>query len=541
MKLLKILLAASFGFGALNAQNFPEETPQSEIIALERQPDGFDLFFTGDPNQLYAVYVSSSDDNWEYLTMGANIEGDIFHVHDDQAATVKKRLYRVVVLNQDCQQVNPHMTQDLLFWVQYRSFLSEARQNALRAAAAAYHAAMNGVKAAEGAVKQAQAELAEFLKELSALRFAWIEARHATDEAMLEKKREEKRLADKKKALEEQKAEREKAKKMLAQQIHEKEVFLKWAKMFDEAGDTRKADEMRANAEDAQERIDFWDDEVDYQDDAVEDLENDITDSESALDDHDDNIADKTTKEEDAKKAYDDKKEGKGAKEGKVEDAKKGLEDAEAAKEAAKKKWIEEARKAKEDGKKESDRRDAEAHAASEAGQAGEPAPKPKAPKPTHRQIQIAKFLEHMKANGGLDAYNDALRSMFGTALSAGTATLEGLGAAMGQWAAGKAASGGSVGTALAGGALSLGYGIIAGWVQDAAGTAVKGLATNTIVGMVFTEAPDPGDAKFSPGRGKQSKTAELYLHNEDGTATVFVFRPSQGLTVKNYNLRKKK
>ncbi|MDA7882429.1 hypothetical protein N9A94_09015 [Akkermansiaceae bacterium] len=539
MKILKILLFASASLGALHAQNSPEDAPQSEIIALERQPDGFDLFFTGDPNQLYAVYVSSGDDNWEYLTMGANIEGDMFHVHDDKAGESKKRLYRVVVLNQDCQQVRQTTASDLMFWVQYTDFLTEAHRAVLWQAAVDYHRSMNGVKAAEAAVKQAQRELAEYLKEVSAARFAWIEAQHATDAAMKAKKAEERRLADKKKALEGQKKEQEHANKMRDQQIHEKGVFLKWAKMYDEAGDTRKADEMRANAEAAQERIDFWDDEVDYQDDAVEGLEQDITDSESALGDHDANITDKTDEEKAAKEAYDDKKAGKAPKEGKVADAKKGLEEAEAAKEAARKRWIDEARKAKEDGKKEADRQAAAAHAASEAGQAGEPAPKPVAPKPSDRAIQVAKFLEHIKKYGGRDKYNDALKAMFGTALSAGTVTLEGLGAAMAQWATGKGATGPAVGTALASGLISFGYGIVAGWVQDAASKAIKGIATRRMVDIYAVDSPKSGDAKFYQGSKKkgQESNAELFIRNADGTATIFVYRPSQGLIVKNIKL----
>ncbi len=85
----------------------------------------------------------------------------------------------------------------------------------------------------------------------------------------------------------------------------------------------------------------------------------------------------------------------------------------------------------------------------------------------------------------------------------------------------GPSARGPAVGTALASGAISLGYGIVAGWVQEAAGSAVRGIVTGTMVGFIYTDAPKPGDAKFSPGRGKQSKTAELYLHNADGTATI--------------------
>ena len=539
MKFLQFTLFALFSLGALQAQDPVGRPPESEIIALERQPDGFDLFFTGDPNQLYAVYVSSGDDNWEYLTMGANIEGDVFHVHDDKAVEAPKRLYRVVVLNQDCQQVRQTTASELMFWVQYTDFLSEARRTALWQAAVDYHRSMNGVRAAEAAVKQAQRELAEYLKEVSAARFSWIESRHETDAAMKAKKAAEKRLADQKKALEEQKKEQEKANKMRDQQIHEKGVFLEWAKKFDEEGDTRKADEMRANAEAAQERINFWNDEVNYQDDAVESLENDITDSESAIDDHGDNVTDKTNQEKAAKEHYDGKKAGVAPHEGKVEDAKKGLEDAEASKEAARKRWVDAARKAKEDGKKESDRQAAAAHLASEAGQAGEPAPKPAAPRPSDRAIQVAKFLEHIKKYGGRDKYNDALKQMFGTALSAGTVTLEGLGAAMAHWATGKGATGPAVGSALASGLISFGYGIVAGWVQDAATKAIKGIATRRMVDIYAVESPVAGDAKYYQGskeKGLESN-AELFIRNADGTATIFVYRRSQGLIVKNIKL----
>lgn len=537
MNIKQIILFATVGLGTLQAQNVPQETPESEIIAFERQPDGVDIFFTGDPNQLYAVYTSEDSDNWTYLTMGAHIDGDHFHVHDPEALNVKKRLYRIVVLNQSCQQVNRWMTDDLLFRVFYKNYLSEARQNELRAAASQYHAAMNATLRAVGAVKQAQTALAEFLKALSEARFAWIEARHATDAAIRDKKIAEKKIADKKKALEVQKKEQEKARRMRDQQLHEKGVFLDWAKKFDDEGDTRKADEMRANADEAQKRFDAWNDEVDYQDDAVEDLEKDIADREAALSDHDDEIEDKKTAEKDAKDAYDAMKEGKAPLEKGVEDAKQGVKDAEKEQKAKQKAWADKARKARDDGKKESDRRAAAAHAAENPDK---PAPKPTAPKPSDRAIQIAKFLEHIKKHGDIDAYNDALRTMFKTSLDAGLVTLEGLGAAMGQWASGKAASGGAVGTALASGVVSFGYGIIAAWVQDAASTAARGIATDRMVGMIFGENLYPGDAKYSPGRGKQSSTAELYLYNDDGTATIMVYRPSQPMTVKNYRIKKK-
>ena len=108
------------------------------------------------------------------------------------------------------------------------------------------------------------------------------------------------------------------------------------------------------------------------------------------------------------------------------------------------------------------------------------------------------------------------------------------------HWASGKAASGGAVGTALASGALSFGYGVISGWVQDAAGKAAQGIATDSMVGMIFAENLYPSDAKFSPGRDDQKPTAELYLYNTDGTVTVIVFRVSQKLTSKNYQIKKK-
>ncbi|MGC6465643.1 MAG: hypothetical protein ACON5N_08665 [Akkermansiaceae bacterium] len=538
-----LMILTSLAFGNLGAQHEPQDIPESEIIGLERQPDGVDLFFTGQPGQIYAVYASNGDDNWAYLSMGAHLDRDHFHVHDPEALTVKKRLYRIVLLNQDCQQVDPWTTENLLFRVHYRSLLSEARQTDLRNAAAQYHAAMNATRMAVNAVKQAHAALADYLKMLSEARFGWIEAQHATEAARMEKKVTEKKIADKKKALEEQKTEREKARRMRDQQLHKKGVFLDWAKKFEDAGDQRKADEMRANAEEAQKRFAFWNDEVDYQDDAVEDLENGIIDLENSLPDHDTDIADKEAAEKAAKEDYESKKAGKAAFEKGVEDAKKAQKAAEKAQKDKQKAWNDKARKARADGKKESDRRAAEAHAASEAGKAGAPAPKPKAPKPSNRAIQIAKFLEHIKKHGGVDAYNEALRSMFGSALDAGLVTLEGLGAAMAQWASGKAASGGAVETALASGVVSFGYGIIAAWVQDAASAAATGIASRTMVGLIFTDAPNPGDAKYSPGRksGKQSSSAELYLHNEDGTATVIIFRTGKPLTSKNFRLKKKK
>jgi hypothetical protein len=217
------------------------------------------------------------------------------------------------------------------------------------------------------------------------------------------------------------------------------------------------------------------------------------------------------------------------------------VKDAERDQKAKQKAWADKARKARDDGKKESDRRAAAAHAASKAGQAGVPAPKPAAPKPSAHAIQIAQFLEHIKKHGGVDAYNSALRTMFEASLDAGLVTLKGLGAAMGQWASGKAASGGAVGTALASGLVSFGYGIIAGWVQDAAGKAAKGIATDRMTGMIFGENLYPGDAKYSPGRGRQSSTAELYLYNTDGTLTIIVYRSGQALTSKNYRVKPKK
>lgn len=540
MTLKHLALLSALTFGPLHAQDQPEQAADAEIIAFERQPDGVDLYFTGNPNQLYAVYTSDGSDNWTYLSVAANIDGDHFHVHDEEAPKVKKRFYRIVVLNQSCRQVDRWTTENLLFRVHFKGLLSEARQTELRAAASQYHASMNATLQAVAAVKQAQKALADYLKLLSEARFAWIEAQHATDAALLARKVAGKELDNKKKALEDQKEEQEKARRMRDQQLHEKGVFLDWAKKFDDAGDTRKADEMRANAEEAQKRFEFWNDEVDYQDDAVENLENDIADREEALPDHDDEIEDKKAEEEAAKEDYDRKKEGKAPLEKAIEDARQGVKDAEEEQKRKQKAWADKARKAREDGKKESDRRAAAAHAASEAGKAGQPAPKPAAPRPSDRAIQIAKFLEHIKANGGVDAYKDALRSMFGASLNAGLVTLEGLGAAMAQWASGKAASGGGVGTALASGVVSFGYGIIASWVQDAAGSAARGIASKTIVGMIFGENLYPGDAKFSPGRDDQSSTAELYLYNEDGTATVMIFRPSQPLTTKNYRIKPK-
>jgi len=60
------------------------------------------------------------------------------------------------------------------------------------------------------------------------------------------------------------------------------------------------------------------------------------------------------------------------------------------------------------------------------------------------------------------------------------------------------------------------------------------------MVGMIFGESLYPGDAKYSPGRDKQKSTAELYLYNTDGTVTIMVFRSSQGLTVKNYRIKRR-
>ncbi|MDF1711132.1 MAG: hypothetical protein P1U90_02780 [Akkermansiaceae bacterium] len=540
MNLKKLFIFAALGFGALQAQNIPQETPKAEIIGFEPQPDGVDIIFTGDPNQLYAVYTSEDGNTWNYLTMGAHLDGDHFHVHDSEATNAKKRLYRIVVINQNCRQVDPWTTENLLFRVNYSEFLSEARQNDLRAAARQFHESMNATLRAVAGVKQAQTGLAEFLKDLSEKRFAWIEARHATDAAMKAKELVEKEITKKKKALEEQKEEQEKARRMRDQQLHEKGVFLDWAKKFNDAGDTRKADEMRANAEEAQKRFAVWNDEVNFQDDAVESLEIDIADREAALPDHDGDIEDKKTAEQEAKDAYDKMKEGKAPLEKRIKEAKQAVEDAERDQKTKQRAWADKARKARDDGKKESDRRAAATHAASEAGKAGVPAPKPTAPKPSARAVQIARFLEHIKEHGGVDQYNRALRTMFGASLEAGLVTLKGLGAAMAQWATGKAASGGAVGTALASGVVSFGYGVIAGWVQDAAGSATRGIATDRMVGMIFGENLYPGDAKYSPGRDKQKSTAELYLYNTDGTVTIMVFRSSQGLTVKNYRIKRR-
>ncbi|MDB4438531.1 hypothetical protein N9195_02985, partial [bacterium] len=283
MNLKEFIILAALSFGTLQAQNSVQETPKSEIIAFEPQPDGIDIIFTGDPNQLYAVYTSEDGNTWSYLTMGAHLEGDHFHVYDSEALHARKRLYRIVALNQNCRQVDRWMTENLLFRVHFKDLLSEARQNDLRAAASQFHESMNATLRALAAVKQAQTALAEFLKLLSETRFAWIEARHETDAAMKAKKLAEKEIAAKKKALEGQKKEQEKARRMRAQQLHEKGVFLDWAKKFDDEGDTRKADEMRANADEAQKRFEEWNDEVNFQDDAVEDLENDIIDREAAL------------------------------------------------------------------------------------------------------------------------------------------------------------------------------------------------------------------------------------------------------------------
>jgi hypothetical protein len=539
MKFRTTLLAVALSFGILPAQESPLSPPQSEIIALERQSDGVDLFFTGDPNGLYAVYVSDDGDYWDYLTMGAHLEGDIFHVHDEGAQTAKSRLYRIALLNQDCRQVDPWLSQELFRYVRYTEFLTDAERAALMSAASRYQAAINDNLQAERDLKQAQAELAAALMVVSEARIAWIESRHQTDLALKAKKDAQKKLADQKKKLEEQKAGRDRAEKRRDQELYEKGVFLKWARKFDDEGDTRKADEMRANAEAAQERFEEWHEEIGKQEDAMQATGSDIADTEAEIGDRDDDLDDKKRQESEAKENYDKKKdEAKPAKDG-VEKAKADVKKAEEDKAKAAKAWSDAARDAHRKGQKEKECRDREAHAASEAGQSGEPAPKPVSNKPSDRAIQIAKFLQHIKDNGGLDAYNEALRSMFGTALTAGTVTLEGLGNAMAQWASGKAATGAGVGTALASGVVSFGYGLIAAWVQDAAGGAVRGLATRTIVGLVFIEAPNPGDSKFSPGRGRQSGAAELFLHNHDGTVTVFVFRPSQGLTVKNYRLKK--
>jgi len=539
MKFKTTLLAIALSFGILPAQETPQPAPQSEVIALERQPDGIDLFFTGDPNGLYAVYVGDGGDHWEYLTMGAHLDGDLFHVHDEGALAAKSRFYRVALLNQDCQQADPWLAQELFRYVRYTEFLTDAERAALMAAASRYQAAINDSLQAERDLKQAQAELAAALKLASDARIAWIESRHQTDLALKAKKDTEKKLADQKKKLEDQKAKRDRAKKRRDQELYEKGVFLKWAKKFDDEGDTRKADEMRANAEAAQERFEEWHEEAGRQEDAMQATGSDIADTESEIGDRDDDVDDKKGQEKNAKENYDQKKgEAKPAKD-KVEKARDRVKKTKEEKAKAAKSWSDAAREARKKGQKEKERREREAHAASQAGQNGAPAPKPVSKKPSDRAVQIAKFLQHIKEHGGLDAYNDALRSMFGTALSAGTVTLEGLGNAMAQWASGKAATGAGVGTALASGVVSFGYGLIAAWVQDAAGGAVRGLATRSIVGLVFIEAPNPGDSKFSPGRGKQSGTAELYLHNHDGTVTVFVFRPSQGLTVKNYRLKK--
>ena len=538
MKFKQILLFTILGLGNLLAQDPPAPTPDSEIIALDRQPDGVDIHFTGDPNQLYAVYVSDDNNTWSYLTMGANIEGDLFHVHDPGDLQSKSRFYRIAVLNQDCQQVDPHTTQNLYNFVRYREALNKAQRDTLRQAASDYHVSMNDTRRAIVAVKQAQAALAKYLKSVSAARFTWIAAGHETDAATRAGKAAEKQLTAQKNSLENQKVERDKAIRMRDQQLHEKGVFLDWAKKFDDAGDPVKADEMRANAGAAQERFEEWHAEVAFQEDAIKTQKQDIAESKAIIIDHGKTVTAKTTAEATAKKDYDTKNTGRAPLENAVTEAKQGLLDAGKAQQAKSKAWIDASRKAYQDGKKESERLAALAYAASDDGKAGVPPPAPVAPKPSARAVQIARFLEHIKRNGGLDQYNDALKVMFGASLKAGLVTLKGLGAAMAQWATGKAASGAGVGNALASGTLGFGYGIIAKWVQDATGTAVRGLATNSIAGMIFGEGLNPGDAKYSPGRGRQSATAELYMYNEDGTATVMIFRPSQPLTVKTYRIK---
>lgn len=184
---LRSLLVAFTGALALataSAQNpNPAQAADTEIVAFEPQPDGLDVFFTGDPNQVYAIYTSSNGRDWEYHTMSASLDGDIFHFYDEEAPNHKARFYRIAVLNQPCQLVGQELERYLLNCIDYLSSLSRGEQDQLKNAVQQYITAINGTKQAKAGLKQAQAALADYLRLVSAARLAWLEAQKKTGDA----------------------------------------------------------------------------------------------------------------------------------------------------------------------------------------------------------------------------------------------------------------------------------------------------------------------------------------------------------------------
>jgi len=61
-----------------------------------------------------------------------------------------------------------------------------------------------------------------------------------------------------------------------------------------------------------------------------------------------------------------------------------------------------------------------------------------------------------------------------------------------------------------------------------------KRLATRTIAKLAVLEVPNRGDAKTVIGK---KGDAQLYIRNDDGTVTVMVLSPSQGLHSGNYKI----
>ncbi|MCP4730824.1 MAG: hypothetical protein GY872_12180 [Roseibacillus sp.] len=510
----------------------PNQASGAHVLQVTLHADGAEVTFTALPGQLLGVVVSNSGADYQFAGIAAEIAPGVYVYHDPDARSHRSRLYVLVTREQNWPNYGPEVVNGLMSRVPYVDDLKPHERAALQDATQNLVDAANRLNDLRRQLIDCERQEADCLKLVAAAQAAMQAAEAAAQAAANALTKATNNLANLNNSLPGLETDLAAAKARRDRWFHEFNVFLDWAAEFEAAGDGFHATQMRENAANAQKNYEAWQDTVD-------DLEQDSADTEAAVAAADRAKgaaeADKAAKDAAAaaaREAYERVKRDCDPCRAYAQQMRGNVKDAEAEKDRAAQERADAERSAAAQAAQ--NRADAATAAGSgNGGDAGPPAPAGPNPTQIGDLSEVAKFLAWIKEHGGEELYEDALKSIFGTALDTGVMTLEALKAGIESLARNGTALTMEAASGATRAILQAAYGFLAQWVKAVATEAVVKLASRTIAGLAVLNVPKKGDIKFVPN--PRTGTAELYIRNQDGSVTIYTFRRSTGLRVGSF------
>lgn len=161
---------ATYGIRVLgpnDAVNLP-----AQILDIQINPDGADVFFAGEEDRSYALWASTGDQLWQEVAIAGSVAPGMYLALDESALQIDSRLYMVVELG-DERPFDPLLfAEQLSGMVQMQGELTPQQREAFAGAVAAFTQAKAALVQACNEVTRLKKCVADCLAEVMRLRIA---------------------------------------------------------------------------------------------------------------------------------------------------------------------------------------------------------------------------------------------------------------------------------------------------------------------------------------------------------------------------------